>query len=63
MNNFNPIIDIESTNKYENAKKDLLKALASFDKLTSKQKENLLTEFFGATNVTMICNALNIITR
>lgn len=63
MNNFNPYVDIESTNDYENARKDLIKFLSSFDKLADKQKEYLLREIFGIANVATVCDILSKIKR
>jgi len=51
-------VGVESTNKYENAKQDLLQALKSYQELTPKEKERLMQEFFGATNVAAMCNML-----
>lgn len=63
MNNFEPMIDIESTDRYENAKADLVKAYKSFNELTNDQKVILTKELFGAANVALICDALGKIMR
>lgn len=48
MNDIRLKIDAEPTDPYEKAKLDLCKAKESFDKLTDKQKEDLLEEYgFG----------------
>lgn len=48
MNNVIFKVDVAPTDAYEKAKFDLCKAKESFDKLTDKQKEELLEEYgFG----------------
>lgn len=58
MNNFNNTVNNESIIKYNQARKDLLKALASFDKLTDTQKKALFQELLGFENLVAICNIL-----
>ena len=59
MNNYTPTAGIEPTDKHEKAKQDLLQTLKSYEELTSREKECLMQEFFGAANVAFICNMLN----
>lgn len=47
MNDYKPKIDIEFDDNYENAKKDLIQAKLSFEKLTEQQKEWLAIEALG----------------
>ena len=49
-------LDAEPKDNYEKAKKDLLQALKSYEQLSPIQRESLMREFFGATNVIAICN-------
>lgn len=58
MNNIELKLDAEPKDNYEKAKHDLLQALKSYDKLTPQQKECLMKEFIGATNMTTICTVL-----
>lgn len=58
MNEYKPAVSIEPTDKYEKAKQDLIQALKSYEALTPVQKERLMQEFFGAANVTAVCNML-----
>ena len=58
MDKFKLSLEIESTEKYEKAKQDLLQALKSYDELTLDQKERLMQEFFGVANVAAVCNML-----
>ena len=59
MDNYEFKIGAEPTDKYEKAKKDLLQALKSFGELLPIQKEYLIKEILGATNVEILCNILN----
>lgn len=59
MNNIELKLDTEPKEKYEKAKKDLLQALKSYGELTLTERECLMTEFFGATNIAIVCNMLN----
>lgn len=59
MNDYKLTVGLESMDSYKKAKQDLLQALKSYSKLTPKQKDELLSEFFGAANVIALCNALN----
>ena len=52
-------VDVELKNNYEKARKDLLQALKSFGELLPIQKEYLIKEILGATNVEILCNILN----
>jgi hypothetical protein len=56
MDNYEFKIGVEPTDKYEKAKKDLLQALKSFGELLPIQKEYLIKEILGATNVEILCN-------
>ena len=58
MDSYKPTVEIEPTDKYEKAKTDLLQALKSYGELTPKEKECLMKEFFGATNVATVCDLL-----
>ena len=51
-------IDIDSDNKYEKAKKDLIQALKSFQELPMPDKERLLHELIGTTNMAVMCNII-----
>ncbi len=48
MDDFNLTFDVKTADNYENAKKDLLQAKSSFEKLTEKEQRNLIGELFGA---------------
>lgn len=58
MNSFNHTVNNDSISKYNQAREDLLKALASFDKLTDTQKKALFQELLGFENFVAICNIL-----
>lgn len=58
MDAYKLTVEIEPTDKYEKAKKDLLQALKSYGELTAQEKECLMQEFFGAANVASILNVL-----
>ena len=59
MDNYKVKVDIESTNNYEKAKQDFLKALNSIDKLTPQERRRLLEEFYGAAKVQIIIDFFN----
>lgn len=46
MDNFKLTFDVKNANSYENAKKDLLQAKSSFEKLTEKEQQKLIGELF-----------------
>ncbi len=58
MDNYKLTVGIESTDKYIKAKQDLLQALKSYGELTTQQKECLIKEFIGVTNMTAVYNLL-----
>ena len=58
MENYKIKATVESTNKYETAKLDLLQAMKSFEELTPQEKQQLATELFGAANVAVVCDFL-----
>lgn len=58
MDNYKVTLKIESDDKYQKAKLDMLQALKSYSELSPQQKECLMKEFFGATNVSIICSLL-----
>lgn len=51
MNDYNVKIDLDPTNKYEKAKKNMLQAMQSINELTPEQKKQLAYEFIGAKGV------------
>ncbi len=59
MDSYKPTVEIEPTDKYERAKKDLLKALKSCGELSPQERESLLDELFGAANVVVLDSILN----
>ena len=50
--------DIESTDPYEKAKADIMKAKMSLSKLTPNQQKALAEELFGASYVETVLKAL-----
>lgn len=58
MKSYNLKIDVQPTNKYQKAKKDLIVALSSYEELTPQEKELLMCEFFGAENVAFLQSIL-----
>ena len=58
MDNYKITVEVEPSDKYEKARKDLCQALKSFVELTPQEKEFLMKEFFGAANFEMVCNML-----
>ena len=50
------LVDIESSDNYENAKKDLIKALFSVNRLSLHQQQKLMEELFGAAKVAVACD-------
>lgn len=51
MIDYNVKIDLDPTNKYEKAKKDMLQAMQSISELTPEQKQQLAYGFIGAKGV------------
>ena len=51
-------IDVDFQNKYDNAKKDLIKALVSFDDLTPQMQHQLVKEIFGAAQVDFVIHIM-----
>ena len=47
ISNYKPKLSIESTDKYEKARDDVLKAKQSVSELTPQQKKRLAEEVFG----------------
>ena len=47
MDKFKLTFDVKTANNYENAKKDLLQAKSSFEKLTEKEQQKLIGELFN----------------
>lgn len=58
MNQYKPTVEIESTDKYEKAKQDLITAYNSFRELLPNQQETLVKELFGAANVAAMLNIM-----
>ena len=58
MDNYKLTLDIETTDKYQQAKTDLCQALKSYAELFPQEKECLMNEFFGAANVNFMCDIL-----
>lgn len=45
--NYKPKLSVESTDKYEKARDDLIEAIKSFDELSQQQQKKLVGEVFG----------------
>ena len=58
MNDFNIKMNVEPTDNYTKAKKDLLQAMISVQALTPVEQRRLAEEIFGAAKVTMVLNLL-----
>ena len=58
MNGFKIVPDIDFSDAYANAKKDMIKALNSAAKLNPMQKRALLEELFGIANVEIMLKIL-----
>ena len=54
ISNYKPKLSIESTDKYEKARNDVLKAKQSVAELTTQQKKTLLEEIFGVEAATKV---------
>lgn len=54
MDNYKLTLGIEPTDEYKKAKLDFLQAMESISKLTDSQKQKLLEELYGATNVAIM---------
>ena len=54
MDNYKFTVGIEPTDEYKKAKLDFLQAMESISKLTDSQKQKLLEELYGATNVAIM---------
>ena len=59
MDNYKVTSKMESDDKYQKAKLDMLQALKSYGELSPQQKECLMKEFFGSTKVSIVCAVLN----
>ena len=59
MDKYKLSLGVEPTDKYEKAKQDLVQALKSYGELSPQEKECLMTEFFGATNIAILIDMLN----
>ena len=59
MDYFKPTFGVETTNKYDKAKQDLIKAMNSVRELTNQEQRMLAMELFGAANVATMLNLLN----
>ncbi len=59
MSEYEMKLDVELKNNYEKAKQDLIKARLSFDKLTTQEKEKLITEAFGIETMQYLINILS----
>lgn len=56
MADFTLKLDVDPTDKYEKAKKDMVTALSSFGELHPQQKEQLICELFGVEAVVIYNN-------
>ncbi len=59
MNDYRISVGIEPEDAYEKAKKDMIQALQSTQRLTPVQRQKLAEELFGATAVASILQLLN----
>ena len=58
MRNYNTSVDIEPTDAYQKAKRDLVQALQSIQALTPVQQKLLAEEMLGAAQFASICQVL-----
>ena len=58
MDNFKIKATIEPTDKYLNAKMDLIQALHSYGELSPYEQECLIKEIFGVANLAVVYNML-----
>ena len=54
MDDYRLTIGMEATDRYQQAKNDLIKALKSCGELTPQERERLLSEIFGAEIVAQL---------
>ena len=59
MDNCRLTIGMEATDRYQQAKNDLIKALKSCGELTPQERERLVGELFGVANVALLKDILN----
>lgn len=59
MTNFEPTFGIDPTDDYDKAKKDLMQAAISIQKLPAQQQQQLAMELFGAANVVALLKLFN----
>ena len=54
MDNYKVTFELEPSNNYDKAKKDVMKAMASINNLSPYQQQLLAEELFGAVNVAVL---------
>lgn len=59
MKDYRLTMGIETTDRYRQAKNDLIKALKSCGELTPQERECLAGELFGVANVALLKDILN----
>ena len=59
MNDYKVSVGIEPKDAYEKAKKDIIQALQSTQRLTPVQRQKLAEELFGAAAVSSIIQLFN----
>ena len=59
MDKYKLTFGIEPTDKYEKAKQDLIQALRSVGELSNEERQVLLEELFGATQVAIAVDMFN----
>ena len=60
MADYNLKVDVEPTDKYEKAKKDLITAFNSFHELSQEKKEQLIRELVGIQASQAIFELMNL---
>lgn len=63
MDDYKIKIDLDPTNRYEKAKKDMLQAMQSISELTPEQKKQLAYEFIGEQGVATLLSITNEINK
>ena len=58
MDSFSLVPDVEIENPYDNAKRDVLKAMESVRKLPENQQRQLAEDLFDAEMAAMLCRIM-----
>ena len=59
MDKYKLTFGIEPTDKYEKAKQDLIQALRALEELSNEERQVLIEELFGATQVAIAVDMFN----